>query len=164
MVGKGVAVVGVALNRFTAISSAMPDTAKARTGSCDCGAISYRAESVAPIWYCHCRQCRNITGHFMAASQVGLDKIEIKGEPRWYYVNERSRHGFCPECGSQLFWRNDENNYMSVTGGSMDDTRDLPNKGHIFTGEKGDYYDLPAHEPQCLTWTNPGSADSESST
>ena len=74
----------------------MSESAKVRTGSCACGAISYRAETVAPIWYCHCRQCRNITGHYMAASQVALDQIEISGEPKWYYVNERSRHGFLP--------------------------------------------------------------------
>ncbi|MEM7359180.1 MAG: GFA family protein [Pseudomonadota bacterium] len=133
----------------------MSESAKVRTGSCACGAIRYRAESVAPIWYCHCRQCRNITGHYMAASQVALDQIEISGEPKWYYVNERSRHGFCPECGSQLFWRNNENDYLSVTGGSMDDASELTNKGHIFTGEKGAYYDIPEHEEQCVTWTNP---------
>ena len=90
----------------------------------------------------------------MAASRVALDQIHIDGEPKWYYVNERSRHGFCPECGSQLFWRNDENDYLSVTGGSMDDTTGLPNKGHVFTIEKGDYYDIPQSEVQCKRWDN----------
>lgn len=128
---------------------------KVTTGSCCCGAVSYRAEaeSVKPIWYCHCRQCRHMTGHFMAASQVPLDKIQITGKPKWYYVSDNSRHGFCPDCGSQVFWRNDTNDYMSITGGSMDNC-DLPNKGHIFTAEKGDYYDIPNDEVQCKTWTN----------
>ena len=90
----------------------------------------------------------------MAASQVALDQIKIDGEPKWYYVNERSCHGFCPECGSQLFWRNDENDYLSVTGGSMDDTSELPNKGHVFTSEKGEYYDIPSQEVQCKRWDN----------
>ncbi len=90
----------------------------------------------------------------MAASQVPLEQIEISGEPKWYYVNDRSRYGFCPRCGSQLFWRNDDNDYMSVTGGSMDDSTELPNKGHIFTGEKGAYYEIPQHEAQCETWNN----------
>lgn len=123
------------------------------TGSCVCGAVSYQAESVKPIWYCHCQQCRNMTGHFMAASQVALDQLNISGQPKWYYVNEQSRYGFCPDCGSQLFWRNDSNDYMSITGGSMD-TCDQPNKGHIFTREKGAYYNIPTNDVQYKTWDN----------
>ncbi len=89
----------------------------------------------------------------MAASQVDLTDIEITGAPKWYYVNQRSKHGFCPDCGSQMFWRNEENPYMSITGGSMDNTHDLPNKGHIFVAEKGHYYQLPDSEVQCDQWT-----------
>lgn len=93
-----------------------------------------------------------MTGHYMAACQVDLNDIEISGEPKWFYVSGSSRHGFCPECGSQLFWRNEKNDYMSITAGSFDDSSDLPNRGHIFVSEKGDYYDLPQHEKQCDTW------------
>ena len=95
----------------------------------------------------------------MAAAQVTLDQMHISGEPKWFYVSEQSRHGFCPECGSQLFWRNDNNDYMSVTGGSIDGGVDgdkaigtLLNKGHIFTAEKGAYYEIPANEVQSKTW------------
>lgn len=88
----------------------------------------------------------------MAAAQVDLQDMEITGEPKWYYVNERSRYGFCPQCGSQMFWRNDQNSYLSITGGSMDDSTDLPNKGHIFVEEKGHYYDLPENEIQSGKW------------
>lgn len=88
----------------------------------------------------------------MAASQVAMDQIRISGEPKWYYVSEHSRHGFCPECGSQMFWRNDSNDYMSITGGSMDGACALTNKGHIFTAEKGSYYDIPAAEDQSDAW------------
>lgn len=130
----------------------MPTTDPIITGSCACGAVSYRAQNVAPIWYCHCRQCRNMTGHYLAASQVELGNIEISGEPKWYYVSDLSRYGFCPECGSQMFWRNDENQYLSITGGSMDNSTGLTDKGHIFVSEKGDYYELPADAPQSAQW------------
>jgi len=103
-----------------------------------------------------------MTGHFMAAAQVPMDHMHISGEPKWYYVSEQSRHGFCPECGSQLFWRNDSNDYMSVTGGSIDggctgDT--LVNKGHIFTSEKGNYYEIPSEEVQSDRWPTDESAN-----
>lgn len=122
------------------------------TGSCVCGEIAYVAKNIKPIWYCHCEQCRRMTGHYMAASQVHLEDIDIKGEPKWYYVNERSRHGFCPNCGAQMFWRNDENDTISITGGSLNNTEGLLNKGHIFVAEKAAYYDLPKHEGQSDAW------------
>ena len=88
----------------------------------------------------------------MAAAQADLDKLEISGEPKWYYVSEKSRHGFCPDCGSQMFWRNDDNQYLSITGGSLDDSSELEVKGHIFVKEKGDYYSIPEDELQYQTW------------
>lgn len=78
----------------------------------------------------------------MAACQVDLSDIEINGEPKWYYVSETARHGFCPNCGSQIFWRNDKNDYLSLTGGCIDDAEGIEFAGHIFTGEKGGYYDV----------------------
>ena len=116
------------------------------TGRCVCGAIQYTASNPKPIWYCHCEQCRRMTGHYMAAAQVDLDDIEIQGEPKWYYLNQTSRHGFCPDCGCQMFWRNDNNPYLSITAGCMNDSSDLPAAGHIFTAEQGQYYTVPDHE------------------
>ena len=118
------------------------------TGTCVCGAVSYTAKALSPLWYCHCWQCRHMTGHFMAASQVKLSDLEIAGEPKWYYVSEKSRHGFCADCGSQMFWRNDDNDYLSVTGGSIEDTKELVVQGHVFTKEKAHYYTLPETEIQ----------------
>ena len=90
----------------------------------------------------------------MAGAQTDLDQIEINGEPKWYYVSDKSRHGFCADCGSQMFWRNDENPFLSVTGGSLDDSSDLVVKGHIFVEEKGDYYSIADSETQFQTWWN----------
>ena len=128
------------------------------TGSCTCKAIGYSAESLRPLWYCHCRQCRNMTGHFMAAAQADLDKITITGEPKWYYVSDTARHGFCQNCGSQLFWRDDTKPYLSITGGSLDDTSKLQVGGHIYTAEKGHYYELLPEEKQYASWHDPNPA------
>jgi hypothetical protein len=122
------------------------------TGSCCCGKISYTAKSVAPLWYCHCQQCRKMTGHYMAAAQVNLNDIEIKGEPQWYYVSDSSRHGFCGDCGSQMFWRNDSNDVLSITGGSINQAPTLKVAGHVFVGEKGDYYDISSNEKRYIRW------------
>lgn len=90
----------------------------------------------------------------MAAAQVGLDDIDIQGLPKWHYVSEQSRHGFCSDCGSQLFWRNDQNQFLSITGGSIDSSNTLEVAGHVFTGEKGHYYDIHGDEPRFICWAN----------
>jgi len=122
------------------------------SGSCCCGNISYTAQATKPLWFCHCQQCRKMTGHYMAAAQVNLSDLSVDGEPKWYYVSESSRHGFCPDCGSQIFWRNDRNDFLSITGGSMNDTTNLHVAGHVFVGEKGGYYDIPGDEKRYICW------------
>ena len=64
-------------------------------GSCVCGQTTYEAFDLADVSYCHCEQCRKMTGHYMAACQVKRDKIKIKGEIKWFYTHKGSRHGFC---------------------------------------------------------------------
>ena len=88
----------------------------------------------------------------MAAAQVGVNDIQIKGAPKWHYVSQNSRHGFCSNCGSQLFWRNDENQFLSITAGSMDETRQLEVSGHVFVSEKGDYYEIDQNQTCFLRW------------
>ena len=60
-------------------------------GSCVCGQTSYVAYDLNDISYCHCEQCRKMTGHFMAASQVSRDNIKIKGKIKWFYTHKGSR-------------------------------------------------------------------------
>ena len=95
-----------------------------------------------------------MTGHFMAASQVSLEDLEIHGEAKWHYVSESSRHGFCSDCGSQLFWRNDNNKFLSITAGSVDESSGLEVAGHVFTGEKGDYYEIDEREKRFICWAD----------
>ena len=93
-----------------------------------------------------------MTGNFMAASQAQLKDISIKGEPKWFYVSDKAKHGFCPECGSQLFWQNDKNDYFSICVGSLHNSKSLAAKGHVFVSEKAHYYQIKDDLPQYSTW------------
>ncbi|SVB86884.1 uncharacterized protein METZ01_LOCUS239738, partial [marine metagenome] len=35
-------------------------------GSCVCGQTTYEAFDLGDVSYCHCEQCRKMTGHYMA--------------------------------------------------------------------------------------------------
>lgn len=123
-------------------------TEAVHTGKCQCGAVTYRAEGLRDIWYCHCRQCRSLTGHYMAACRTERERIAISGTLRWTPVSERSAHGFCTACSSPLFWSNRELDTLSVLPGSLDNTAGLRAVGHIYTAEKGDYYAIDDGLPQ----------------
>ena len=118
-----------------------------RTGGCMCGDVRYRIVGpVRPIRACHCRECRRMTGHFLASLDVWNDHFELveKRGLGWYRSGDKSRRGFCKTCGSSLFFQVDGEEKISIAAGTLDDGSDqgLHIAAHIFTREKGAYYDL----------------------
>lgn len=131
-------------------------TRPVHSGRCHCGAVTYRARGLEAIWYCHCRQCRSLTGHYLAACRTRREAIAIEGEVRWTAVSERSAHGFCAQCCSPLFWSNRESPNLSVLAGSLDSAEGLAAAGHIFVAEKGEYYAIVDGLPQYARWPEGG--------
>jgi hypothetical protein len=117
-------------------------------GKCLCGAVTYRAEGLADIWYCHCRQCRSLTGHYMAACRTERARLTVSGEVVWALHSGASEHGRCAHCGSLLFWSNPRSAKVSVLPGSLDNTDGIAVCGHIYVSEKGDYYEIGDGLPQ----------------
>lgn len=124
----------------------MPDY-PVRTGGCMCGDVRYRITGpVKQIVACHCRECRRMTGHFLASTDVWNDHFELteKRGLGWYRSGDKSRRGFCKTCGSSLFFQVDGAEKISIGAGTLDDASDtdLHIAAHIFTREKGAYYTL----------------------
>jgi hypothetical protein len=118
-------------------------------GRCLCGAITFRV-TTAPegTSACHCSQCRRQSGHVWASATVPADGVEITGEPRWYAASDEAVRGFCPTCGSVLFWRPMDRPTISVALGALESPTGLRLDRHIFTADKGDYYDISDDVPQ----------------
>ncbi len=118
-------------------------------GSCLCGEITFQAEAAArePA-ACHCTQCRKQSGHHWASVQVMDSALKINGSPRWYTSSPDVRRGFCPTCGSFLFWKSDADPDTGVSLGAIDGPTGLHLTRHIFVADKGDYYDIPGGVPQ----------------
>ena len=112
-------------------------------GACLCGAV--RFEVMAPPEgpsVCHCRQCRKQSGHVWASAYVPRSALKITGEPRWYEASQTAKRGFCPTCGSFLFWAAHGEDTISFALGALEEPTGLRLEKHIFTAEKGDYYDI----------------------
>ncbi len=118
-------------------------------GSCLCGAVTFTVtgEPFDPA-ACHCSQCRKMSGHVWAAAIVAEDGIEIAGDVRWYHASEKARRGFCPRCGSSLFWQEFGSGQMDFALGAVDGPTGMHLGRHIYVKDKGDYYDIAAGEPQ----------------
>jgi hypothetical protein len=139
--------------RAKAVAAAARDAAgvgeaAVHRGGCLCGAVAFSAEGLRDIWFCHCRQCRRVTGHYLGACRTGRDRFGISGEVRWSPHSGSSELGRCAACASPLFWRREGSADMSVLTGSLDDTEGLRVLGHVFVAEKGDYYALTDNLPQ----------------
>lgn len=118
-------------------------------GSCLCGAIRFKATGTArdPA-ACHCGQCRKQSGHYWAAVNVPMSGFTCSGDVRWYAASPVAQRGFCPTCGSFLFWKAHDEDEIGVALGALDAPTGLRLERHIFTADKGDYYDITDQVPQ----------------
>ena len=118
-------------------------------GSCLCKAVQYQViGKPGDAVCCHCIQCRKQSGHFFAASSVPDSSLDVSGEVRWYASSDRAKRGFCPKCGSCLFWKHIDEDTISVSLGSVDGETGLELSQHLFTAFKGDYYEITDGVPQ----------------
>jgi hypothetical protein len=122
-----------------------------RTGTCLCGTVRFRTRgALRGVIYCHCSQCRRQTGHFVAATNVADERIDIEGGEAitWYAASDEARRGFCGRCGSLLFWKHSDLDSVSVMAGAFDTPTGLSAECHIFVADKGDYYTIDDGLPQ----------------
>lgn len=120
-------------------------------GSCLCGAITYQVSGpLRPVIACHCTQCRKTSGHHVAATAAAPDDVIITGEPQWYRSSDQAERGFCPVCGSNLFWRRPD--HLSIFAGTLDEHPELHMAAHIFCDDKGRYYDITDGLPRAGGW------------
>lgn len=117
-------------------------------GGCLCGAVRYVVTGpLRPVVACHCMQCRRTSGHHVAATSAARGDLAITGEVRWYTSSAEARRGFCPVCGSSLFW-DGGNGRLSIFAGTFDGDPGVRLAGHIFCADKGAYYEIADGLPQ----------------
>lgn len=96
--------------------------AKAVSGQCLCGAVSYTAQlENEEFGACHCEMCRRWTGGINLSFDGGKD-VEISGDSLVRFDSSPwAERGFCGKCGSSLFYRSKANNGYHISVGSLTD-------------------------------------------
>ena len=118
-------------------------------GSCLCGAVSFQITGpLRQVIACHCTQCRKQSGHYWALSSAADEDFHLTNEDglKWYSASDTAIRGFCATCGSTMFWKQNDENKISFSAGTLDEHPELSIAKHIFTDTKGDYYTLESKE------------------
>lgn len=103
------------------------------TGGCLCGAVRYEARvSASENWYCHCRMCQKSSGSVVSTSAI-VPKARLhmtKGDPKFFKSSQFVERGFCADCGSPMFFRPTNEDWISILSGTLDDPELAPPEGH----------------------------------
>jgi hypothetical protein len=106
------------------------------TGGCHCGAVRYETSGeMEHHAICHCEDCRRSAG----APMVGwiaykTDGVAVtKGSPKVRESSRTGRRHFCADCGTGLFYTNDEflPGITDIQSATLDDPDAIPPGAHI---------------------------------
>ncbi|HEY0629054.1 MAG TPA: GFA family protein [Sphingomicrobium sp.] len=109
-------------------------------GQCHCGAVSYDMPAeTSHRAICHCGDCRRHAGAPMVAwGLVGKDQLKITGETKEYASSEHGRRHFCANCGTALFYTNDQvfPGQIDVQIATLDDPNEMAPELQVQAAER----------------------------
>lgn len=129
----------------------MSDDSDFTTGGCLCGQVRYKVKGrLRDVINCHCGMCQKQHGNFGPHSKARKVNITITRDDglAWFKTSDIARRGFCRVCGTGLFWEPFDLDATGIIAGSLDAPTSLQTIGHIFTGEKSDFYEITDDLPQ----------------
>jgi hypothetical protein len=116
------------------------------TGGCLCEAVRYEVRGpLRDVIACHCRQCRRVSSHHVAATAAWPEDLVLTNEEglAWYDFSPYLRRGFCANCGSTLFFDHGKQHPTGIAAGSLDGDPAIKLAIHIYVDEAGGYYEVP---------------------
>ncbi len=122
------------------------------SGSCLCGAVSFKAEAVAQhVGACHCGMCVNWGGGPLLAVDCGSDiSFSDESSINRYQSSQWAERGFCKSCGTHLFYHLKGADRYMVPAGLFDDKSGFTLHHQIFTDKKPGFYDF-ANDTENMT-------------
>ena len=112
-------------------------------GGCQCGACRYTISGPPPpVYACHCRECQKQSASAFGLSiPVARERLELTGETACYTrLTDSGRVTdcyFCVRCGTRLYHQSQANSdFITVKGGTLDDTAALQPVAHIWVSRK----------------------------
>ena len=109
-------------------------------GRCLCGAVTVtvRGGHDPRVGACHCRMCQRWSGGLFLCFDAQAEAVTVTGEVREFQSSPFARRGFCPACGSHLWFRDQdaagqpEDARYELMPGLFDEARDWPLRSEIY--------------------------------
>jgi hypothetical protein len=100
-----------------------------RSGGCQCGNVRYAFTGpISDPVICHCRMCQKAFGSFGAALvSAPADGFRwTRGSPGVFRSSTIVERGFCRDCGTPFYMREDGDSNFEIAVGTLDDPVDIP--------------------------------------
>lgn len=99
------------------------------SGGCQCGKVRYRysGELMDPS-ICHCRMCQKAFGSWGGAFVVMMTDqlVWTRGKPSGFRSSTIVERGFCKDCGTPLYMKEDGDPHYEMAIGTLDDPNAIP--------------------------------------
>ncbi|WP_170334280.1 GFA family protein [Ruegeria arenilitoris] len=123
------------------------------TGNCMCGAVTWSSSGpVTRRLSCHCGDCQRATSSPFTTF-VGLppETVEWVGDINHFESSPGTYRGFCPKCGSRLYFRSDKwPGEIHIHAATLDDTPGYTPDAHVVMGSAVPWLeladDIPKHQ------------------
>lgn len=117
-------------------------------GACLCGEIKVSTADHNKIDVCHCNTCRQWGGGPLLAVHCGNDaSFSGKGTPSRFKSSDWAERGFCPTCGTHLFYHLLPADEYILPAGLFSDAPSFKMNSQIFIDQKPGYYDFANSTP-----------------
>lgn len=115
---------------------------------CLCGSVEVTAPDHEEVGVCHCSMCRRWGGGPMFAVHCGPG-VEFGGttRPKTYRSSEWAERGFCPTCGTHLFYHLLPSDEYILSAGLFQGEEAFRLASQIFIDEKPGFYDFANQTP-----------------
>ena len=121
------------------------------TGGCACGAVRWAHDGpFIRHLICHCRDCQRATSSPFAAF-VGTrpEHVQWHGAPNHYQSSAQGVRGFCPDCGTRLYFRSQRwPGELHIHAGTLDDPSLYAPDTHVCVAEMVDWITLDDAVPK----------------
>lgn len=122
-------------------------------GHCFCGAVRWSAASLPTRnLVCHCESCRRATSSpFTAFIGFQAGDVVWTGRIEHYESSPATWRGFCPACGTRLYFRSGKwPEEIHIHAATLDDENPYRPDAQVMLAEKAGWLDgladLPRHE------------------
>ena len=109
-------------------------------GHCLCGAVTVtvKGDHDSGIGACHCRMCQRWSGGLFLCFDAPATSVTVEGPVSEFQSSPFARRGFCPRCGSHLWFRDvnesgepADANYELMPG-LFDEAHDFPLRSEVY--------------------------------